>query len=144
MAVSAVFKLRELGRSLPKKLILMSPWLDLTLQNPDIESNKHEDVMMTVESLSNAATAYIGDADATDPLISPMFGNLDGLPPTLIQMGTADLLIADCRKFYRKCREAGVDVNYEEFPDCFHDFMMLSFLPEAKMALRSQTNFLLR
>ena len=144
MAVSAVIKLRELRRDLPKKLILMSPWLDLTLQNPDSDLNKHEDVMMTVERLSGAAAAYVGDADPTDRLISPMFGHLDGLPPTLIQMGTADLLLADCRKFYRKCREAGVDVSYEEFPDCFHDFMMLSFLPEAKTALRSQTNFLHR
>lgn len=142
MAVSAVFKLRELNKRLPKKLILMSPWLDLTLTNPDIELNKHHDVMMTVQRLSSAASAYIGNADAKDPLISPMFGDLAGLPPTLIQMGTADLLLADCRKFNKKCLDAGVDVTYEEFPECFHDFMMLSFLPEAKEALRSQSKFL--
>lgn len=142
MAVSAVFKLRELNRQLPKKLILMSPWVDLTLQNPGIDLNKHEDVMMTVERLANAARVYVGDADPTDPLISPMFGDLAGLPPTLIQMGTADLLLSDCRKFYQKCVDAGVDVRYEEVADCFHDFMMLSFLPEAKRAIASQTKFL--
>ena len=71
-----------------------------------------------------------------------MFGDLRGLPPTLIQMGTADLLWADCRKFYQKCLDAGVDVVYEEQPGAFHDFMMLSVLPEARRALRSQAAFL--
>jgi epsilon-lactone hydrolase len=143
MAFSACFKLREMGRSLPQKLVLMSPWIDAALQNPDIDLNKHEDPMMTVERLSNAANAYAADADLRDPMISPMFGDLAGLPPTLIQMGTSDLLLADCRKFVEKCRQAGLDVRYDEFPDCFHDFMMLSFLPEAKQALRSQAEFLL-
>lgn len=142
MAISAVFELRKVSEKMPRKLILMSPWLDLTLKNPGIELNKHQDVMMTVERLSNAAAAYVGNADATNPMISPMFGDLTGLPPTLIQMGTADLLLTDCRKFYKQCADAGVDVKYEEFPDSFHDFMMLSFLPEAKKALRSQATFL--
>ena len=142
MAVSAVIKLRGSGKSLPQKLILMSPWVDLTLQNPDIDLNKHEDVMMTVERLLAAASDYVGDADPKDPLISPMFGDLAGFPPMLIQMGTADLLLADCRKFYQKCLDSGVDVKYEEVRDAFHDFMMLSFLPEARQALRSQTEFL--
>ena len=142
MAVSAIFKLCEAGRKLPKKLVLMSPWVDVTLQNPDIELTKSDDVMMTVERLAGAARDYVGDADADDPLISPMFGDLKELPPTLIQMGTADLLLADCCKFYQKCLDAGVNIKYEEYSDCFHDFMMLSILPEARRALRSQTAFL--
>lgn len=142
MVVSATFKLRELNKAQPKKLVLMSPWVDVTLQNPEIELNKHEDVMMTVERLSSAAGSYVGAADPTDPLISPMFGDLAGLPPMLIQMGTADLLLSDCRKFVKKCLDAGVDVEYEEVPDVFHDFMMLNFLPEAKRAIRSQVEFL--
>lgn len=142
MAVSATFKLRELGNPLPKKLVLMSPWVDTTLQNAGIELNKHEDVMMTVERLAAAARVYTGEHDPTDPLISPMCGDLAGLPPVLIQMGTADLLLSDARKFHEKCAEAGIDIQYEEFPDCFHDFMMLSFLPEAKVAIRSQVAWL--
>ena len=142
MAVSAVFKLKEREATVPKGLILMSPWMDATLQNPDIKLNEHEDPMMSVKRLANAAHVYIGDADPADPMISPMFGDLTGLPSSLIQMGTADLLLWDCRKFYQKCLDAGVDVSYEEVPDAFHDFMMLSFLPEAKRALRSQAAFL--
>lgn len=142
MAVSATFKLRETGAMLPKRLVLMSPWVDATLTNPGIDLSKHEDVMMTVERLSSAAKDYVGSHDIRDPLISPMYGDLSGLPPILIQMGTADLLLADCRLFYRKCLEAGVSVRYEEFPDAFHDFMMLSVLPEAKRSLASQAEFL--
>jgi acetyl esterase/lipase len=142
MAVSAVFKLRARGAVIPKGIILMSPWMDATLENPDIKLNEHEDPMMSVKRLLSAARIYTGDADPTDPLISPIFGDLSGLPPTLIQMGTADLLLWDCRKFHQKCWDAGVNVRYEEVPDAFHDFMMLGFLPEARRAMRSQVAFL--
>lgn len=143
MCVSAFFKLKELNApNLPKKLLLLSPWLDVTLQNPAIELNKHEDVMMTVERLSNAAREYLAGADATDPLISPMFADLQDLPPILLQTGTADLLLWDCRKFYLKCLDAGASIKYEEYKNAFHDFMMLPFLPEAKRALKSQAEFL--
>ena len=143
MCVSSVFKLRKLNAPLPKKLMLLSPWLDATLENPAIELNKHDDAFMTVGRLAKAAGEYAINDDLKNPLISPMFGALEGLPPTLIQIGTADLLLWDCRKFYLKCLEAGAPVRYEEYPNAFHDFMMLGFLPEAKRALKSQVEFLL-
>ncbi|CAN5212331.1 alpha/beta hydrolase [soil metagenome] len=142
MAVSAVFRLREIKARLPKKIILLSPWVDLTLQNPAIQMNKHDDPMMTVERLSSAAREYVGDHDLKNPLISPMFGELENLPPMLIQIGTADLLLWDCRKFFLKCLDAGIEIKYEEYPSAFHDFMMLGFLPEAKKALKSQVEFI--
>lgn len=142
MCVSSFFKLKKLNAKLPKKLILLSPWLDATLENPAINLNKHEDAFMTVERLLNAAREYCVNDDPKNPLISPLLGSIDGLPPTLIQQGTADLLLWDSRKFYLKCLEAGIDVKYEEVPGAFHDFMMLPFLPEAKRALKSQVEFL--
>jgi epsilon-lactone hydrolase len=142
LAVSACVRLREEGAELPQKLVLMSPWVDATLANPDIELTRKADVMMTVERLAAAAADYAGVADAHNPLISPMFADLTGLPPMLIQMGTADLLLADCRRFRDKCIAAGVAVKYEEYPDAFHDFMMLGALPEARRALFSQKQFL--
>lgn len=142
MAVSTTIRLRETGARVPPKLLLMSPWIDLTLENPAIALTEKDDVMMTVRRLSNAARVYLGEADLRAPDVSPMFASLDDLPETLIQIGTADLLLWDCRKFYLKCLDAGVQVSYEEYPDAFHDFMMLSFLPEAKRAMRSQAQFL--
>jgi epsilon-lactone hydrolase len=145
MCVSAFFKLKESGAlSLPKKIIMLSPWVDASLENPAIDLNKHDDAFMTVGRLANAAREYVAGADAKDPLISPMYGALEGLPPTLIQQGTADLLLWDSRKFYFKCLDAGIDVRYEEYGNAFHDFMMLPFLPEAKKAVKSQIEFLKR
>lgn len=142
MCVSMFFKLKESGAKLPKKLMLLSPWLDATLQNPAIDLNKHEDAMMTVERLLNAAREYCANDNPKNPLISPMLGSIEGLPPILLQIGTADLLLWDSRKFYLKCLDAGVNIKYEEYPNAFHDFMMLGFLPEAKKALKSQVEFL--
>jgi monoterpene epsilon-lactone hydrolase len=142
MAVGAVFKLKENGGILPKKLMLMSPWMDITLENPDIKLNEHEDPMMTVKRMLTAAREYAGQVDLKDPLISPMFGDLNGLPPILIQIGTSDLLLWDAREFHQKCLDAGVEAVYEEYPHGFHDFMMLGFLPESKKALQSQADFL--
>lgn len=142
MAVAAFFALRERNKNLPAKMILMSPWMDVTLENPDIKLNEHEDPMMTVKRMLTAANEYAGQADLKDPLISPMFGEATGLPPILIQIGTSDLLLWDARKFSQKCLDAGVDARYEEYPNGFHDFMMLGFLPESKKALKSQADFL--
>lgn len=140
-AVAAYYRLKEKGGPLPAKILMMSPWIDSTLENPALRLNEHEDVMMTIKRLSNAAAAYTDGQDLRDPEISPMFGNIEGLPPVLIQMGTADLLLWDARKFYLKCLDEGVDVKYEETPDAFHDFMMIPFLPEAQKAIRSQVDF---
>jgi acetyl esterase/lipase len=142
MAVAAVFMLKEKNAKHPKKLVLMSPWMDTTLENPDIKLNEHDDPMMTVKRMLTATREYADGHDPMDPLISPMFGDVAGLPQTLIQIGTSDLLLWDARKFHQKCLDAGVDSTYEEYPQGFHDFMMLGFLPESKKALRSQADFL--
>jgi acetyl esterase/lipase len=142
LVVAATLRLKEENGPQPNGLVLLSPWVDATLENPDIELTVKDDVMMTVERLAAAAAIYAGDHPLSDPMISPMFADVSGLPRTLIQMGTADLLLADCRKFVQKCRDAGVDVKYDETPGAFHDFMMLGFLPEARRALASQAAFL--
>jgi acetyl esterase/lipase len=142
MAVAAALKLKNAGQSLPRKMILMSPWMDLTMENPDAKRDEVNDPMMTYKRLSTAAREYAAGQDAKDPMISPIFAGLLGLPPMLIQIGTSDLLLSDCRRFHRKCLDSGLDVIYEEYPDGFHDFMMLGPLPEAKKAVKSQADFL--
>lgn len=143
LAVAAFYELREAQISLPKKMILMSGWFDLTLENPEMRQNPNIDPMLSVRRMVESAKVYIGSEDAKNPLISPLFGDLKNLPPTLMQCGTADLLVWENRKFYQKCLDAGVDVKYEEYPALFHDFMMVAFLPEARKARESQIEFLL-
>jgi len=143
LAVALVYELRDAEIPPPQKLILMSGWFDLTVSIPEIRQNPNIDPMLTYERMVESAKWYIGTEDPKDPLISPLFGNVRILPPTLMQCGTADLLVWENRKFYQRCLAAGVKIRYEEFPNLFHDFMLIGFLPEAKKARKSQVEFLL-
>lgn len=147
LAAATVYKLREASGSkisLPKKLILMSAWLDVTMSNPEIDLNDREDPMLSVNRLRESGASYAGGRmDLKNPLVSPLYGDVSVLPPTMIQIGTADVFLWDNRKFYRKCLDSGVVVKYEEYSGAFHDFMMVGFLPEAKKARRSQAEILL-
>ncbi len=142
LSVATCYKLKELGETLPKKLILMSGWFDVTAENPALKLNAESDVMLTFKNLHRSAKVYYGHQDPQNPLISPMFGDVSILPPLLIQIGTEDMLLWDNRKFYLKCLDAGIEVKYEEYENTFHDFMLVRFLSEAKKARRSQADFL--
>jgi epsilon-lactone hydrolase len=142
LAVAAVYELREMDVSLPKKMILMSGWFDVTLENPDIQKNYHQDPMLSRARLTESANSYVGGDDPKNPLISPLYGDIRILPPTLVQIGTYDMFLWENRLFHRKCLDAKIDVQYEEYPNTFHDFMMVGFLPEAGQARKSQAEFL--
>ncbi|MCU0240274.1 MAG: alpha/beta hydrolase [Pyrinomonadaceae bacterium] len=142
LAVATCYKLIESDKKLPKKLILMAGWFDITMKNPDAKLNADEDIMLSYQRLKTSAEHYVGKENPENYLISPINGNVSKLPPTLMQIGTSDIFLADNRKFYQKCLDANVKIIYEEYKDCFHDFMMVKFLPEAKKARESQTKFL--
>lgn len=142
LAAATVYKLQETNASLPKKIILMSGWFDVTLENPDIQKNYHQDPMLSRNRLTESANSYVGSNNPKNPLISPLYGDVGVLPPTLVQIGTSDIFLWENRLFQRKCLDAGINVQYEEYPNAFHDFMMVGFLPEAKKARKSQAQFL--
>lgn len=144
LTVSACYKLSELDEPMPKKIILMSGWFDVTGDNPAINLNAESDPMLLYKILKICGKWYAGEEDPKNPLISPIYGDVSILPPTLIQIGTNDLLLWDNRKFYLECLEAGIKVEYEEYENTFHDFMLVGFLREAKKARKSQVEFLLR
>ena len=142
LVVATCYKLNELSGNLPKKLILMSGWFDVTGENPALKLNAESDVMLTYKNLGKSGKVYAGNENPRHPLISPIYGDVSILPPMLIQIGTADMLLWDNRKFYLKCLEAGIEVKYEEYENTFHDFMLVGFLPEAKRARKTQVEFL--
>lgn len=144
LTVAACYKLKELGEKLPKKIILMSGWFDVTGDNPAIQLNVDSDPMLLYKNLKICGKWYAGNENPQNPLISPIYGDVSILPPTLIQIGTNDMLLWDNRKFYLKCLEAGILVKYEEYDKTFHDFMLVGFLKEAKKARKSQVEFLQR
>ncbi|PJZ54213.1 hypothetical protein CH380_06835 [Leptospira adleri] len=142
LAVAVAYQLRERRRTLPRGLILMSPWLDLSMENPDSLLTAKDDPMLTKEFLIQSAKEYAPGKDLKDPLLSPVYGNVKGLPPILLQIGTSEIFLADNRKFYESCKNNGVEIQYEEYPEAFHVFMMLNVLKEARKAVRSQIDFI--
>lgn len=128
-------RLREDGREQPGNVILLSPWLDVTMSNPEIAALDKIDPFLGVEGLKYAGSVYAGDVDPTNYLVSPVYGSLRDLAPVSVFIGTRDILLADCRKLRDKAAAEGVKLNYREYEAMLHDWMLIS-LPESKQALR--------
>jgi acetyl esterase/lipase len=127
--------LRDAGDPLPAAGVCISPWLDLTQSGESFERRADQDPMVTREMLDLMSAAYLGGADARHGLASPLFANLEGLPPLLIHVGTAEVLLDDSTRFAERARAAGVDVELEIWEDMIHVFHAFSLLvPEAREA----------
>jgi len=144
LALATCYQLRDKGNLLPQKLILMSPWLDINMSNPAFAFTADADPMLSLSGIRQTAADYTRDDNPSNPLISPIFGDVEGLPPTLLQVGTSEIFLWDNRKFYLKLLDAQVPVQYEEYPQLFHVFVIFHYLPEAKKAFQSQVDFLLK
>lgn len=111
----------------PAKIILLSPWLDITLTNPDIEKIDAVDPFLGIAGLRKAGLAYAGNAVPTDFMLSPLYGPLDGLGEISIFIGSKDILAADARKLAAIAAEKGIVLNYREYKDMVHVWMLLNF-----------------
>ena len=120
LAAATLLAVREEGLPLPAGAALISPWSDLTCATGSYETRAEADPMIMPEGIRELANVYLTGADPRDPLASPNFGNLAGLPPLLIQVGDDEVLLDDSRNLAARAREAGVDVELEVAPDMFH------------------------
>jgi len=87
------------------------------------------------DSLDKYARYYAGENDLASPLISPLYANLEDLPPILIQVGRDEILLDDATRFAKKARDAGVNVTLKIWDEMLHVFQLIPFLPETKQAL---------
>jgi acetyl esterase/lipase len=117
----------------PSQIILLSPWLDITLKNPEIKKIDPVDPFLGVNSLREAGKIYAGDTDPENYLLSPINGPLEGLGQITLFIGTNDLLVADTRKLNAIAKMKGVAINYYEYQEMTHVWMLLNF-PESKKA----------
>jgi epsilon-lactone hydrolase len=117
----------------PSQIILLSPWLDLALTNPDISLIDPLDSFLEVESLRKAGKAYAGNTRLDHYLLSPINGPIEGLGKISLFIGSKDILLADARKLTKLAKDQGVNINYFEYADMFHGWMFLNF-PESKRA----------
>jgi acetyl esterase/lipase len=143
LTVSAMVSLRENSIPLPAAAVLISPWVDLALTGDSIISKADIDPYVTKEELLKWARAYMGDSDLRTPLASPLYADLSGLPPMLIQAGTAEILLDDAIRMADRARKDGVDITLNTAEDMCHVWHVFSsMLPEAMEANEEVARFM--
>ena len=108
--------------------VLLSPWVDLTLGGSSLIERRERDPLLAPEALAAAAALYLGQASPHHVDASPLFADLSGLPPTLIHVGTEEVLHDDARRLAAAVREAGVEVEFASWEGMVHDFQMAAAL----------------
>ena len=126
LVISTLLKAREQNLARPSCGVCMSPWVNLACDGETYETKKAEDPLGTYESLFAAAQSYLAGANPKDPLASPYLGDLTGLPPLLIQVGTREVLLDDSRRLANAAHAVGVDVTLEEWPGMIHNWQMMA------------------
>jgi acetyl esterase/lipase len=136
LALALAQKLKTENIEQASKIILLSPWLDVSMTNPDTKAIEQKDIMLKIDSLKRAGKLYADNSDIDNYLISPLNGSVKGLEEISIFIGTHDLLYPDCIKLKTKLKEVNTVFNFFEYPKMFHDWMLLTGLEESKSALQ--------
>ncbi len=136
LALAVLVALRDAGDPLPAGGVLLSPWTDMEATGNSIETKAAVDPMIQREYLLDMAKMYLGGADPRDPLASPLLAELHGLPPLLIQVGTAETLMDDSDRVAEKVKAAGGQVTLEHWDDMVHAWPLFApVLPEGREAI---------
>lgn len=138
LTLATVLRLRDRGHALPRALVLLSPWTDLTFSGESFERLRHQDPFFpTVDRLQQAALAYAGQSPLNHPEISPRLADLHGLPEIYIQVGAQEALLSDSIDLASEATKVGVRVRIEEWPGMWHVWQSFcDWMPESKDAIR--------
>lgn len=124
LALSLTLRLKEQERLLPRGLVLLSPWTDLTKSGKSYESRKEVDPVLDHEYLDRMIENYAGGQALSNPLISPLFGNFKGFPPTYIQVGDNEILLSDATLLHKKLLKENVSAHLDVYKGMWHVFQM--------------------
>lgn len=142
LALALTTSLRDAGHPLPTALVCLSPWTDLACTGQSLESRAEIDPMLPANRIQSCAQQYAGDHDLHDPRISPLYADLSGLPPTLIQVGTDEVLLDDSTRLADAARTAGVDVTCNVHVGLWHDWhLYAAAVPEGREAIQEIGRF---
>lgn len=141
LAVATTLRLRDQGLPLPHALVLFSPWVDLSLR--DFDASVPGELMLRRPWIEQCARSYLGGRPGTDPWASPLYADLRGLPRTLIQVGTDEVLLPDSRRLSERLTASGVTASLEEYPGRWHVFQAnAGMLRDADRALDAVARFI--
>lgn len=143
LTLALLLVLKNEGKNTPAAAVCLSPWIDLEGKGESISKNKKRDILLNEKNLRKSADVYRGATDIKNPLISPIYGDLKGLPPLLIQVGSDELLLSDSVDFAAKAKTEGVDVTLEVWKDMQHVWQFAGgMVPESRKALNAIGKFI--
>jgi acetyl esterase/lipase len=143
LSLSLMLSLRAAGVPLPAAAALFSPWTDLAATGDSIRTNTNRCAMFHAAGVAYSARYYLGDTDPRNPLASPLYADLSGLPPLLIHVGSDEVLLDDSTRLAERARAASVRVELKIWPVVPHAWQLAPHLiPEASHSLRESAAFL--
>lgn len=136
LTLALLLALRERALPLPGAAVALSPWTDLALTGATLAANAAADPIIDVEELPQFAADYLAGADPRNPFASPLYGDLAGLPPILIQAGSDEVLLDDSVRLAEGLRRANSPVDLHVWPRMFHGWQLFApLLPESRQAI---------
>ena len=144
LGLAMLVRLRDEGHELPACYVGLSPWTDLAGTGASMHELDGVDPWLSAAMVTPAARAYAGQTPLDDPLLSPLYADLSGLPPMLLHAGSHEILLDDARRLVERAREAGVDASLGVFDEMWHVFQAFPGLPETRRALREIGAFIRR
>lgn len=145
LSLSLMLALRANGTPLPAAAALFSPWTDLVATGESVRTNAQRCAIFYGPAIAPTARLYVGNADPRNPLVSPLYADLAGLPPLLIHVGANETLRDDSTRLADKARSAGVPVDFKVWPVVPHGWQLAPHkMPEARQSLRESAGFLRR
>jgi monoterpene epsilon-lactone hydrolase len=145
LTFATLVSLKDQGQPLPAAAFALSPWVDLEGLGDSMESRAAADPGIQRESLVRFAELYLAGADPRNPLAAPLYADLNGLPPVLIQVGTAETLLDDSVRMADRLRDAGGSVELQQYEDLIHVFQAFApIVPEAVEAIGKIGDFVKR
>ncbi|ONH26561.1 alpha/beta hydrolase fold domain-containing protein [Pseudofrankia asymbiotica] len=133
LALAAAQVARDRGAPQPDRIVLISPWLDVTMTDPDQPALAAKDRILGISGLAEAGRCWAGALGPADPLASPLRGDLTGLAPLTVLCGTHDVLLPDSRRLAARAAAAGLEIDYHEAPGLPHGYPLFP-IPEARAA----------
>jgi acetyl esterase/lipase len=136
LTVATLVAIRDAKLAVPAAGVCLSPWIDLEGVGDSMKSKASVDPMVQKEALLEMAKHYLNGQDARSPLAAPLYADLAGLPPLLVQVGTAETLLDDSTRLAERARKAGVKVTLEPFENMIHVFQVFApMLDEGQQAI---------